>query len=325
MLTAVLSLIVLICFKFFSSFRFSLFFSSCYNILIIQFISMVSASNDLPVIAFIGAGNMAEAVLGGLCNNGHPKSHLRFSELLDERRNFMSEKYPGIFNSASNDQVVDGADIVIFAVKPQVLRPVVTGLAPTLHKNPAALLISIAAGIETSAILNWLDAKDYQAPLIRIMPNTPALIGEGATGLFATSAVTQQQKELTERLLGSVSKVLSWVETESLIDTVTGVSGSGPAYFFLMMEAIENAGVDAGLTREDAKALTLQTCLGAARMAQESEDDLTTLRKKVTSPNGTTEAAIKSMQGANIESILKNAVFAATDRSKELAAQLGRE
>lgn len=286
---------------------------------------MVSASNDLPVIAFIGAGNMAEAVLGGLCNNGHPKSHLRFSELLDERRNFMSEKYPGIFNSASNDQVVDGADIVIFAVKPQVLRPVVIGLAPTLHKNPAALLISIAAGIETSAILNWLDAKDYQAPLIRIMPNTPALIGEGATGLFATSAVTQQQKELTERLLGSVSKVLSWVETESLIDTVTGVSGSGPAYFFLMMEAIENAGVDAGLTREDAKALTLQTCLGAARMAQESEDDLTTLRKKVTSPNGTTEAAIKSMQGANIESILKNAVFAATDRSKELAAQLGRE
>ncbi|EPB81899.1 pyrroline-5-carboxylate reductase [Mucor circinelloides 1006PhL] len=286
---------------------------------------MVSTTDNAPVIAFIGAGNMAEAVLGGLYSNGHPKSHLRFSELLDERRNYMSERYPGVFNSASNDQVVEGADIVIFAVKPQVLRPVVTGLAPALHKNPSALLISIAAGIETSAILSWLDAKDYEAPLIRIMPNTPALIGEGATGLFATSVVTQQQKELTERLLGSVSKVLSWVDSESLIDTVTGVSGSGPAYFFLMMEAIENAGVDAGLSREDAKALTLQTCLGAARMAQNSEDDLTTLRKKVTSPNGTTEAAIKTMQGAKIEEILRDAVFAATDRSKELAAQLGRD
>ncbi|KAI8640309.1 pyrroline-5-carboxylate reductase [Parasitella parasitica] len=286
---------------------------------------MVSTSEDVPVIAFIGAGNMAEAVLGGLYSNGHPKSSLRFSELLDERRNYMSGKYPGVFNSASNDQVVQGADIVIFAVKPQVLRTVVTGLAPTLHKNPSALLISIAAGIQTTDILRWLGANDYEPRLIRIMPNTPALIGEGATGLFATSAVTPKQKELTEHLFGSVCKVLSWLDSESMIDTVTGVSGSGPAYFFLMMEAIANAGVAAGLSREDAKALTLQTCLGAARMAQESEDDLTTLRKKVTSPNGTTEAAIKSMQEAKIENILRDAVFAATNRSKELATQLGRD
>ncbi|CEP19207.1 hypothetical protein [Parasitella parasitica] len=282
---------------------------------------MVSTSNDAPVIAFIGAGNMAEAVLGGLYSNGHPESNLRFSELVDERRNYMSEKYPNVFNSASNDQVVQGADIVIFAVKPQVLQTVVKGLASTLHKNPSALLISIAAGIETTDILKWLGAKDYEPCLIRIMPNTPALIGEGATGLFATSVVTPHQKELTERLFGSVCKVLSWVDSESKIDAVTGVSGSGPAYFFLMMEAIANAGVEAGLSLEDAKALTLQTCLGAARMAQESEDDLTTLRKKVTSPNGTTEAAIKSMQGANIENILRDAVIAATNRSKELATQ----
>jgi pyrroline-5-carboxylate reductase len=201
---------------------------------------MVSVTNSTPVIAFIGGGNMAEAIMGGLYHPsvGHPHTHLRFSEPLEERRQYMNQKYPDVLGTADNDAVVDGADIVILAVKPQVLKPVVEALAPTLHKNPNTLIISIAAGIETEAILRWLNAQDYQAPLVRIMPNTPALIGEGAVGLFATNVVTQEQKELTERLLGSVSKVLSWVEKESLIDTITGMSGSGPAYFFLMMEAM---------------------------------------------------------------------------------------
>lgn len=210
---------------------------------------MVSISNDnvtinntnveeQPVIAFIGGGNMAEAILGGLYSQGQSVSKLRFSEPLEERRQYMMKKYPNVMATADNAECVDGADIVILAVKPQVLRIVVTDLASTLHNNPNILIISIAAGIESEAIERWLSATTYQAPIVRIMPNTPALIGEGAVGLYANGIVTQEQKDLTERLLRSVSKQLAWVDTESLIDTITGVSGSGPAYFFLIMEAM---------------------------------------------------------------------------------------
>lgn len=180
---------------------------------------------------------MAEAILGGLYQSGHPHTHLRFSEPLQERLDFMNSKYPDVMGITDNATIVDGADIIILAVKPQVLKTVIQDLASSLHKNPSALIISIAAGIETEAMLRWINA-DYSVPLIRIMPNTPALIGEGAMGLFANENVTQAQKELTERLLGSVSNVLSWVQSEGLIDSVTGLSGSGPAYFFLIMEAM---------------------------------------------------------------------------------------
>jgi pyrroline-5-carboxylate reductase len=204
-------------------------------------IKMVSTtatvSTDSPIISFIGGGNMAEAILGGLYSQGHPHTKLRFSEPLKERMDYMKNKYPQVIATEDNATCVEGADIVILAVKPQVLKTVVTDLASSLHKNPDILIISIAAGIESEAILRWLNA-DYQAPLVRIMPNTPALIGEGAVGLFANPVVTKDQKDLTERLLGSVSKQLSWVENESLIDAITGVSGSGPAYFFLIMEAM---------------------------------------------------------------------------------------
>ncbi|CAO3667265.1 hypothetical protein G6F70_001553 [Rhizopus microsporus] len=274
-----------------------------------------------PVIAFIGGGNMAEAILGGLYRF-YPHSLLRFSEPLDERREYMSQKYPDVWSTNDNQEVVQGADMIILAVKPQVLRPVVQGVANVLRQS-RPLVISIAAGIETAAIVRWLGADDI--PVVRIMPNTPALIGEGAVGLFATTIVTQEQRQLTEQLMGAISKQLSWVKDESLIDTITGVSGSGPAYFFLIMEAMENAGVAAGLSREDAKALTLQTCLGAACMAQTSEDDLATLRRKVTSPKGTTEAAILSMEANRIREVIHDAVFAATNRSRELAQELCKD
>lgn len=277
-----------------------------------------------PVIAFIGGGNMAEAVFGGLYHKGHPSTHLRISEPVEARRQYLETTYPGVMATSDNHQAVHGANVVILAVKPQVLHHVVSDLAPTFHKNPSILLVSVAAGIETSAILSWINATEYQVPLVRTMPNTPALMSEGAVGLFATECVTQEQRQLTESVLGSVSKVLTWVKEESLVDTVTGVSGSGPAYFFLFMEAMTQAGVEAGLSEEESKALTVQTCLGAARMAQESQDDLATLRKKVTSPNGTTEAAIKFMESKEIRDIIKGGVFAATHRSKELAAELGK-
>ncbi|CAO3596452.1 unnamed protein product [Absidia cylindrospora] len=187
------------------------------------------------------------------------------------------------------------------------------------------LLISIAAGISTTSIQRWLELGNA-LPLIRLMPNTPALIGEGAVGCFAVpNAVSADQRQLTESLLGVVCKQISWVDKEPLIDAVTAVSGSGPAYYFLVMEAMQNAGVEAGLSVEEAKALTLQTCLGAAKMAMESEDDLATLRRKVTSPKGTTEAALKVLEAGNIRQVMHDAVFAADERSRELAEEFGKE
>ncbi|KAG0176555.1 hypothetical protein DFQ28_006045 [Apophysomyces sp. BC1034] len=285
---------------------------------------MVSASSHalVPTIAFIGGGNMAEAILGGLIMAGHPVNQLRYSEPLEVRRQYMQSKYPDVMGEASNTLVMEGADVIILAVKPQVLKIVVQDLAVAFQqKNP--LVISIVAGIKTSDILDWINSSQPVA-LVRSMPNTPALIGEGAVGLYATDVVNEDQRQTTEKIMNAVAKKITWVEQEGLIDTITGVSGSGPAYFFLMMEAMQSAGVAAGLTPEDSKNLTLQTCLGAAKMALESEDDLATLRRKVTSPNGTTEAAIKSMEASDIRKLMHDAVFAATARSQELAEQMGK-
>lgn len=284
--------------------------------------NMVSANTQQqPTVSFIGGGNMAEAILGGLRSSGHPGSLLRYSEPLDERRKYMQGKYPDLVSATDNAAAVKGADVVILAVKPQVLRSVIQTLAPSFE--PTTLIISIAAGITTDDMQRWLSG--ISLPIVRCMPNTPALIGEGAMGLYATHTVTQEQRALAESIMHAVAKQVSWVNKECLIDTVTGISGSGPAYFFLIMEAMQNAGIAAGLTPEDAKALTLQTCVGAARMAQESEDDLATLRRKVTSPKGTTEAAIKSLEANQIRKVMEDAVFSAENRGRQLAEELGKD
>ncbi|KAI8097739.1 pyrroline-5-carboxylate reductase [Halteromyces radiatus] len=276
-----------------------------------------------PTISFIGGGNMAEAILGGLHASGHVGSKLKYSEPFAERLSYMQTKYPELNGSADNFQAIEGADVVILAVKPQVLRQVLSSCATALLKNPNTLIISIAAGITTQDIYKWMNT-DQPASIVRCMPNTPSLLGEGAIGLYATESVSQQQRMASENIMRAVAKEVLWVDNEALIDSVTGISGSGPAYFFLIMEAMQNAGIAAGLTPEDAKALTLQTCLGATRMAQTSEDDLATLRRKVTSPKGTTEAAINSMEANNIRQIMKDAVFAAADRGRELSKELGQ-
>ncbi|KAI9316342.1 pyrroline-5-carboxylate reductase [Dichotomocladium elegans] len=288
---------------------------------------MVFASNQQhPIISFIGGGNMAEAILGGLYLSGHPGSRLRVSEPLKSRRDYMHQKYPEFVMVDSNDECVAGADVVVLAVKPQVLRSVLTQLGQgALGNNSNVLIISIAAGIPTADMIKWLNKSPETVKIVRCMPNTPALIGEGAMGLYACPSVGEDQRKLTETIMSAVAKQVSWVNQESLIETVTGISGSGPAYFFLIMEAMQNAGIAAGLSPEDAKALTLQTCVGAARMAQESEDDLATLRRKVTSPRGTTEAAIKSMEGNNIRYVMESAVLAAERRGHELADEMRRE
>lgn len=312
---------------------------------------------------------MAEAILGGLLACGYPLSQCVVTEPLQARCEFLHSKYPGLqvlSGPQANHLAVNGsesvshtaalvdngsvhinptaasesfppAEVVILAVKPQVLRGVVSDLGSTLHQRQP-LVISIAAGIETSAIARFMaegasssgsdttastqvQAKDLP-PVIRVMPNTPALVNEGATGLYATADATPSQRLVAESLLGAVSKQVSWVDQESLIDTVTGISGSGPAYFFLMMEAMEDAAVKLGMDRETAKDLTIQTCLGAAKMAQSSSDDLKTLRVKVTSPQGTTDAAIKTFEKGGFRDLVAESVKAADQRSKSLAVEL---
>ncbi|CAO3647574.1 unnamed protein product [Cunninghamella blakesleeana] len=277
-------------------------------------------------IGFIGGGNMSESFIGGLYND--QRYQMKVSEPYDPRREYMEKKYTKIPFYNNNQQLfTDGTtpQVIILAVKPQVMKEVLIDLQPTLeHIQTKPLFLSIAAGINTQSMLSWL--KQPTLPLIRLMPNTPALIGEGAVGCFpANDYVTKDHKELSDSILSAISKEIAWVDNENTIDTVTGVSGSGPAYFFLVMEAIQNAGEAAGLSPKDAKALVLQTCLGAAKMAMESEDDLATLRKKVTSPKGTTEAALKVMEANNIRQIINDGVFAAIERGRELSEEFGKE
>lgn len=279
-----------------------------------------------PVVSFIGGGNMAEAILCGLQSSGHPSNALRYSEPFEERLNYMKSKYPEMTGSSDTMEIIQQAGVIVLAVKPQVLKTVVAQLGPYIQENPHTLIISIAAGITTQLIHKWLNlSPGSPVSIVRCMPNTPALIGEGAVGLFATDRVSDHQKKVTEDIMFAIAKKVSWVEDELLIDSVTGISGSGPAYFFLIMEAMQNAGMQAGLSADDAKDLTLQTCIGAARMAMDSEDDLATLRRKVTSPKGTTEAAINSMEANNIRKTMTDAVFSAQNRGRELAEQLGSE
>jgi pyrroline-5-carboxylate reductase len=200
-------------------------------------LNSVSKKVAKPIISFIGGGNMAEAILCGLQSSGHPSSHLRYSEPFDQRLEYMQSKYPDMIGSRDNHHICEGADVVILAVKPQVLRSVVCDLGHLITSKPDLLIVSIAAGITTKDIYKWLDIES-PASIVRCMPNTPALVGEGAVGLFATDHVNEDQRNMTEEIMKAIAKQVSWVEDESLIDTVTGISGSGPAYFFLVMEAM---------------------------------------------------------------------------------------
>lgn len=267
-------------------------------------------------IAFIGAGNMAASLIGGLLAQGVPAAALRASEPNAEQRARIAAEH-GIDVLADNAAAVAGADVVVLAVKPQVMKAVCQDLAA--HLAPGQLIVSIAAGIPCASLERWLG----QRPLVRCMPNTPALLRQGVSGLFANASVSDAQRQQAEQLLGAVGLAL-WLDEERLIDAVTAISGSGPAYFFLLMEAMTAAGEKLGLPRETASRLTLQTALGAARMACESDVDAAELRRRVTSPNGTTEAAIKTFQAGGFESLVQQALDAAARRSAELAEQLGQ-
>lgn len=267
-------------------------------------------------IAFIGAGNMAASLIGGLRAQGVEADSIRASDPGAETRGKIAAEH-GITVFADNAEAVDGADVVLIAVKPQAMKAVCEALRPSLKPNQ--LVVSIAAGITCASMKNWLGEQ----PIVRCMPNTPALLRQGVSGLYATEQVNEEQRAQAEQLLSAVGIAL-WLEEEQQLDAVTAVSGSGPAYFFLLIEAMTAAGVKLGLPREVAAQLTQQTALGAALMATGSDVDAAELRRRVTSPSGTTEAAIKSFQAGGFEALVETALTAAAHRSAEMAEQLGK-
>nr|VFK62221.1 MAG: pyrroline-5-carboxylate reductase [Candidatus Kentron sp. TUN] len=269
------------------------------------------------IITFIGGGNMATSLIGGIIKTGYDPKCLWASEPDATRRKALEDLF-GIHTTETNTHAIGKADTVVFAVKPQLMRQVVMESADSIRAH-RPLLISIAAGVREPDIRRWLG---FDAAIVRTMPNTPALVKSGASALYANFQVSPDQRDQAESLLRSVGITL-WVDTEAHMDVVTALSGSGPAYFFLVMEILEAIGQNLGLTQESARLLTLETAFGAAKMALESSEQLHTLRTRVTSPGGTTERALSVLEQGNIAELLARAVQAAHDRSIELGYQFG--
>jgi pyrroline-5-carboxylate reductase len=273
--------------------------------------------HDIRKIGVIGGGNMAAALIGGLTQRGLRADHVCVSDPSAEQLKKLAQRF-GVSTSADNAVAARDAEVLILAIKPQQMRAVASKLAPAL-KPLRPLVISVAAGIPHAALVRWLGAD---IPIVRTMPNRPALNGFGATGLYAPASVGAAHRALAESLLASVSATV-WVDHESQMDTVTALSGSGPAYFFLFMEALETAARERGLPAGVAHQLTLATAFGAAEMARSSSESLAVLREQVTSKGGTTAAALAVLEAADLHAIVGHAVAAADRRSAELAAEFG--
>lgn len=269
-------------------------------------------------IVFIGAGNMATALIRGLIADGTPARQILASDPSQERLTALAGS--GIRTRGDNTAAAAEADVLVLAVKPQLLKEVCGELAEVVQQR-RPLVVSIAAGVRRSELDDWLGGN---VPLIRTMPNTPAMIQCGATVLFAGPGVSAAQRDQAEHVLRAVG-LTRWVEDEALLDAVTALSGSGPAYYFLFMEAMEAAAVKQGLPADTAHLLTLQTALGAARMAMESSDSPQQLRNKVTSPGGTTERAIQVFEDGGLRDLVQRALDAAQERSEELSRILGQD
>lgn len=268
-----------------------------------------------PRLGFIGAGNMATSLISGLLASGQPHDHLLAADRDEGQRQALRQKY-AIEVLDSNAMLAERAQVLILAVKPQSLKAVCAELQQILQANKP-LIISIAAGIRIRQLEHWLG---YPAAIVRAMPNTPALIQCGASALYANAQVDPAQREQANRILAAAGMTV-WLDDEEQMDMVTALSGSGPAYFFLFMETLMAAAAELGLPADIARQLTLQTALGAARMAIEGNDDLTTLRRRVTSPGGTTERGIQAMEAAGIYRLARNTLLAAHQRAIELSQQ----
>jgi pyrroline-5-carboxylate reductase len=268
-------------------------------------------------LAILGGGNMGRALIGGLLRRGTRPEHIFVGESFQAARDALSSDF-GIQASDDNAAAVEPASVVVVAVKPQVAGAVLSPLQP-LFQRTRPLVISIAAGIRVSALESWCGAG---VPVVRAMPNRPALVGAGATGLFAPAAVAPEHRQTAERVMQAVGEVV-WVGTEDLLDVVTALSGSGPAYFFLLAELLTQGAIDLGLDPSAARRLAIATLHGAGQLAHVGDGDLARMRAEVTSKGGTTEAAVKSLESADLRGILQRALEAATRRSRELAAQFG--
>lgn len=263
-------------------------------------------------IAFLGCGNMGRSLIGGLIANGYPEHLLCGADPDAAQRKQLSELF-NIPLTASNQDAAKDAEVLVLAVKPQMIQQTIADIQGCFDSQKG-LVLSIAAGVRLATINQALGG----GAVVRVMPNTPALIQAGAAALFANELVSDEQKELAEAIMRSVG-ITVWLDKEDKMDAVTALSGSGPAYFFLQMEAMENAAVRLGLDEQQARLLTLETAFGAAKMAMESSHDPAVLRKQVTSPGGTTEKALESLMQGGYLGLFEEALQAASDRSRELA------
>jgi pyrroline-5-carboxylate reductase len=270
-----------------------------------------------PLFAFIGGGNMGRALVGGLLAAGHAPSRIRVADSEAACRAECASRF-GVAVSDNNLATCRDADVIVLAVKPQQLRAVSLALAPAA--SDGQLFVSIAAGITLGHLESWLGGA---RAIVRAMPNMPAQIGCGAAALCANGAVSTSQHGLASRLLECVGMAV-WLDDEHLMDAVTALSGSGPAYVFLLLELLEQTGCELGLPAALSRSLSLATVEGAARLASGSEHDAATLRRQVTSPGGTTERALALFAEADLAGIVSRALAAARDRGRELAAQVAR-
>lgn len=270
-------------------------------------------------LSFIGAGNMARSLIGGLIADGWDPAGISVSDPDTGQLSSLAAHFR-VHTDTSNRAIAVESDVLVLAVKPQVLKEVAEDLAASVQ-TARPLVISIAAGVRAPDLERWLGG---QCALVRCMPNTPALVQSGATALFANDAVSAEQKDLAETVLRAVGLAI-WVDNEDLMDAVTALSGSGPAYFFMVIEALQEAGINLGLQEKTARLLALQTAFGAAKMALESSDDVAVLRQRVTSPGGTTEKALAVLEDGGLRALFNDALNAARARSRELAEQFGAQ
>lgn len=268
-------------------------------------------NSPTPTITYIGGGNMAQALIGGLIQAGHPAENIRVADPSEDQRQAVAERF-GVATHDDNAQAASDTDVLMLAVKPQVMDEVLASVQASVGAD--TLVISVAAGVTLSQLARGLDGHRRT---VRAMPNTPALYGVGITGLAADSGVEDTDRDRTGAILGTAGKVV-WVDDESLMDVVTAISGSGPAYFFRFVELLTRAGTRAGLDERDAAALARQTAFGAGTMLAESDLDAAELRRRVTSPGGTTAAALDSYEANEFERIVDEAVQAAIKRGREL-------
>lgn len=272
--------------------------------------------NELK-IAFIGGGNMAQALIGGLAGKLTAGANIHVVDVVPETLASLSQRF-GVTTAAAPSDVLAGADVIVLAVKPQQMREVVASVKPHMKSQ---LVLSIAAGIRAADLSRWLGG--HQA-IVRTMPNTPALVGKGITGAVAMAGVSESQKQQADAILRAVGETV-WIDDEAQIDAVTALSGSGPAYVFYFIEAMQQAAVELGLSEAQGRRLAQATFAGAAELATRSDEPVSLLRERVTSKGGTTYAALTSMEASGVKAALVKALHAAAERGRELGEEFGKD